>query len=224
MLCLKENATIVFQGDSITDTGRNLMGMQYDSFGQGYVFNLVGEISTKFARKKYRFYNTGISGNTVFDLYARWQRDTIAYIPDLISILVGVNDVGNDARDVSTVKLKDRFEKAYRLIIEETLDVLPSVKFVLLEPFVLQGNWEMEGRIPYIEIIKNSIPAKQAIVSQLAGEYKCIYVPLQERFNEAARITASSEYWLQDGVHPTCAGHRLIADAWLEEVSPHISF
>lgn len=221
MIELKSKATILFQGDSITDGGRSRDDDKNHVMGHSYPFHVAGELGLKYAKKEYNFLNRGISGDRVVDLYQRWQLDAITFEPDLISILVGVNDVGSVVRDKSRIKLNDRYEKVYRALLDETLEALPDVKLVIAEPFILPCEGLCEERAALIKIFNEKIKAKQEISARLAQDYKAIFVPLQNRFNEAAK-SAPPHYFVHDGVHPTWVGHKLIADAWIEEVSKHI--
>lgn len=200
---------ILFQGDSITDVGRNTERGSQQSIGQGYALMVTGELGARYPGQ-YTFENRGISGNRIVDLYARIKVDCWNLEPDVISILLGVNDVWHEFGNGNGVEA-DRFEKVYRMVIEDTLAKLPNVKFILMEPFALpctatEGRWEEF----YQEIQKLS-----QIVQNLAKEYHLSYVPLQKKLEEVT-TPELSDYWLGDGVHPTPAGHRLIADAWLE--------
>ena len=138
------------------------------------------------------------------DLYARWKKDAINLQPDIISILIGVNDTWHEKAEQNGVEVP-RYEEFYRRLLSWTRETLPAVRFVLLEPFVLQFDPEW---VPEID-------ARRAVVKRIAAECDATFVPLQERFRECCRL-AAPEYWLVDGVHPTPAGHQVIADAWLQ--------
>lgn len=198
---------ILFQGDSITDCGRN---RENNCLGKGYPVMVAGELG--YAEPScHTFINKGISGNRVVDVYARIKMDGWNLEPDLISLLIGVNDVwhevGANHNGVDAV----RFEKVLRMLIEDTKAVLPNVKFMLMEPFVLEasataGHWEY---------FKEEVALRAAVVKKVAAEYGLSFVPLQDKLNEACKL-APANYWLADGVHPTPAGHRLLTNAWLE--------
>ncbi len=196
-------------GDSITDMGRNrdvLTGAF--SYGNGYPFFVQGELSTS-APQKYTVYNKGISGNRVVDLYARIKADCWNLQPDVISILIGINDIWHEINWNNGVEL-DRFVHIYEMILEETRARFPAVKFMLLEPFVLKGSDTEENYERFLEVKKYA----QA-VQDLAAKKDCVFVPLQEKLDALAKETGDS-YWLYDGVHPHIAGSKVIADAWLE--------
>lgn len=200
---------ILFQGDSITDVGRNTERGSTQSIGQGYALMIAGELAARYPGK-YIFENRGISGNRIVDLYARIKVDCWNLEPDVISILLGVNDVWHEFGSGNGVEA-NRYENVYRMLIEDTLARLPNVKLMLMEPFALPGratesNWDAF----YSDVCKRS-----EIVQKLAKEYRLSFVPLQAKLDEACKF-CPPDYWLSDGVHPTPAGHRLIADAWLE--------
>ena len=200
---------ILFQGDSITDVGRNTERGSQQSIGQGYALMVTGELGARYPGQ-YTFENRGISGNRIVDLYARIKVDCWNLEPDVISILLGVNDVWHEFGNGNGVEA-DRFENVYRMLIEDTLAKLPNVKFMLMEPFLLpstatEGRWDEF----YGEVEKRS-----QVVQKLAKEYKLAFVPLQKKLEEACKLCPAG-YWVNDGVHPSPAGHRLIADAWLE--------
>ena len=200
---------ILFQGDSITDVGRNTDRGSLQSIGQGYALMVTGELGARYPGQ-YTFENRGISGNRIVDLYARIKVDCWNLEPDVISILLGVNDVWHEFGNKNGVEA-NRFENVYRMLIEDSLAKLPNVKLILLEPFALPGT-ATEGKWNefFVEVVKRS-----QIVQKLAQEYQLSFVPLQKKLEDACKL-CPAEYWLGDGVHPTPAGHRLIADAWLE--------
>lgn len=213
---IKKNSLVLFQGDSITDCGRHKENVWEgeaplfnSAMGAGYAQMIAADLRASRAGDNLDFLNRGISGNRVVDLYARWKSDALNLKPALISILIGVNDTWHEAKRSNGVK-PERYEKIYRMLLEWTREVLPRTDLVLLEPFILpcgavEPHWEPE------------MAQRRDIVKRLAGEFGGLFVPLQERFSRAAEATGP-EYWLGDGVHPTLAGHRLIADAWEEKV------
>lgn len=199
---------IVFLGDSITDMGRNRENdFTPFSYGVGYV-GVVASQLTKNAPDVYRIYNRGVSGDNVAQLYARLRSDVWHLQPDVLSILVGVNDVWHelDCMGVDIV----RYEKIYRAIIEETKEKLPNVKMILCEPFVLKGT-ETASNYDYFLQVKDY--AK--VVKRLAEEYGLYFLSLQGKLDEAA-AKFGAEYYLPDGVHPSISGAGLIADEWMK--------
>lgn len=203
---------IVLLGDSITDMERNKeQDGIYSGYGFGYPFLLAGSLGEQYA-DRIRLYDRGISGNRVVDLYARVKSDCWELKPDVVSILVGINDVWHEffpGRRPNGVEL-DRYEKVYEMLIADTLRVLPDVKIMLMEPFVLHGSCT-DGQFERFCQIKDYAKA----VKRLAEKYHLTFVPLQETFDQMAKVNAPSVY-LEDGIHPTPAGARIIAEKWME--------
>lgn len=197
---------ILFQGDSITDAGRP---RDHEGLGTGYPVMIGGDLGAHHPGQ-YECFNRGVSGNRIVDVYARIKIDGWNLEPDVFSLLIGVNDVWHEFGNHNGVE-PERFEKVYRMLIEDTKQVLPHVKFMLMEPFALPGRAN-ESRW---EEFSSNVCQLAEIVQRLAKEYQLSFVPLQEKLNAACKL-CPPEYWLGDGVHPTAAGHRLIADAWLD--------
>ena len=205
---------ILFQGDSITDGGRwKDKEHEWDlnhHMGQGYAFAVSSLLGSKYPEKEYEFVNRGISGNRITDLYARMREDIINIAPDVLSILIGVNDVGREVFESRGTE-PEKYERIYRLIIDETKQKLPNTKLVLMEPFSLPVK--DVGKV--FDRWENHLAPLREIVKKLAEEYGFIFVPLQEKFNDLCKIKEAS-YWLWDGVHPTPSGHGIIAQSWIE--------
>ena len=198
---------IVFFGDSITDMGRNRERDDVFGMGEGYVFYVAGDIKRESLSTE--VINRGISGNRIVDLYARIKYDVWNLQPDVLSILIGVNDVWHEIGNKNGVEL-DRFIKVYQMLIEDTLKVLPNVKIVLCEPFVLKGA---ATELNYDKFLQVKDYAKA--VKAIAEKYNLGFVPLQEQFDKVAKDGNACDY-LYDGVHPTIAGSTIIANEWLK--------
>ena len=156
---------------------------------------------------KWEVINRGISGNRIVDLYARWRIDALNFRPDIISMLIGVNDTGHEICNHNGVEVP-RYDMIYRMIMDWTLEANPETKFVLMEPFVFpMGNVNDEW-------IKD-VNLRRDVVRKIAEDYKQIFVPLQNVF-DAALNEAPQDYWIADGIHPTPAGHRLIQKEWMK--------
>ncbi|MBB6729465.1 SGNH/GDSL hydrolase family protein [Cohnella zeiphila] len=212
----KTGYTVLFQGDSITDGARGRSEDLNHILGHGYAYLAASRLGERLASRRPKFINRGISGNRVSDLYARWNEDAFALRPDLISILIGVNDLWRTmAGEPSGVT--DRFERAYRHILEETKEVLPETRLVLCEPFLLKAGATVERWDEWT----SRMAAYQATVRDLAEQYGALFVPLQDAFDRAAE-SAEPAYWIWDGVHPTAAGHQVIADRWLSVVQANV--
>ena len=208
---------IVLFGDSITDMGRDRINNQPNilgSYGCGYPIFIAGELY-KQDPTKHVIYNRGIGGNRIVDLYARIKMDVWNLKPDVLSILIGINDIWHEIGDKNGVDIA-RFERVYRMLIEDTLKVLPNLKIILCEPFVLEGSatdstpdvpdrWER-----FLEVYKYA-----EVVKKLAEEYDLYFLPLQELFTQKAKEFGADQY-ANDGVHPLIPGATLIADEWVK--------
>ena len=194
---------ILFYGDSITDALRG-----DNHLGFGYVIQTAGKLYEK-DMTKYEVINRGISGNRIVDLYARIKKDVWNENPDLISILVGINDIWHELDFNNGVEL-DRFIKVYRMLIEDTMRVLPNTKLIICEPFVLRGTATNEEFEKFTEIREY---AKE--IKALAEEFGLYYLPLQNIFDEAYEKYGEGVV-LPDGVHPNVKGSMLIANEWMK--------
>lgn len=204
----KTGIRILFQGDSITDCGRSRETAAANvGLGQGYVQMTAGRLLCDNPSKKIEIFNRGISGNRVVDLYARWKIDALNMKPDIISILIGVNDTWHEFGSQNGVEVP-RYEEIYRMLLAWTKKELPKTKIVLCEPFVLQCGAVAKSWLPEIN-------ARRKVVAKLVKEFDTVFVPFQPAFDKAVK-TAAPEYWLGDGVHPTYAGHMLMADLWIK--------
>lgn len=202
---------ILFYGDSITDACRNReTEFGLGSYGDGYVKYVVeGLLSDGY--KSEDLINRGIGGNRIVDLYARVKVDCWNHNPDLISILIGVNDVWHEIEQGNGVEL-DRFEKVYRMLIEDTKAKLPNVKILLCEPFILKGSGTVNDGDKWQKFL--AVYDYAAVAKKLADEYGLYYLPLQDKFTEAENAGATD--LLKDGVHPMERGAKLIANEWLK--------
>lgn len=144
---LKDGAVILFQGDSITDGNRGRNTDPNHILGHGYQFSIGSRLGADYPEKKYVFYNRGISGNKIIDLEKRWQTDTLDLKPDVLSILVGVNDASSMVFDWPPAVSVEKYEETYQVLLEETKAAFPNILFVLCEPFILsvgkvKENWD----------------------------------------------------------------------------------
>jgi lysophospholipase L1-like esterase len=217
-LKIKQGLVFLFQGDSITDGNRGRTLDPNHIMGHGYAFSIASRLGANYPKKKPVFYNRGISGNKVNDLAERWQKDTLDLKPDVLSILVGVNDASSVVFHREPVVTIEKYEEIYRSLLEQTKAQFPNIIFVLCEPFILpvgkvKDNWEA---------YKADITKRQEVVKKLALQYNAVFIGLQEVFDKACE-KAPADYWIWDGVHPTVAGHELIARKWIKLVSKRIS-
>ena len=203
---------ILFQGDSITDCGRRTgggCGYETEGVGPGYPGLIKSRVlCDNPGRDDIAFENRAISGNRIVDLYARWKIDALNLKPDILSILVGVNDSGH-AEYGNDVEVP-RAERIYRELLSWTKEVLPDVRLVLMEPFSFPfGNWARYA---------GEVAQRAAYTRRLATEFGAVFIPLQSAFDEACR-KSKPQHWSADGIHLTPAGHQLVADAWLSAVT-----
>jgi lysophospholipase L1-like esterase len=212
---LKPGSVIVFQGDSITDAGRKkdvLEANDSGALGKGYAANAAGEILVDNPELGLKFYNRGVSGNMVPSLAARWQADCIDLKPDLLSILIGINDIWHTIAFGTNYQgtIAD-YEEGYRQIIKDTLAAKADTRIVICEPFTTRdGNFKSKT--------DGKTPADFAVVARkIADDLKLTFVPFQAEFDKACKAV-EAKFWLSDGIHPTQAGHALMTQVWRRTV------
>lgn len=195
----------LFQGDSITDCGRGDYGNPYAT-GCGYPRLLEADLMAQDGDCEVM--NCGISGNRVVDLLARWKRDCLNLKPDVITILIGVNDVWHEFGNHDGVSVL-LFEEVYRILLRETFAALPQTRLILMGAYVMPGP----ATTPDWDVFSGEVAARREVTRKLAEEFGLIYVDLQQAFDEAQK-KFPAQRWTGDGVHPTAAGHEVIAVAW----------
>ena len=194
--------TILFQGDSITDAGRS---RDFDPhMGFGYATMTAGKIGLD-DPGKYRFLNRGVSGNRSTDLYARIKNDTINLKPDILTVLIGVNDVWHEVAHQNGVSAQ-KFEKILEMYLYEVKEALPDIQIFLLEPFVLRGP-ETEKDF---DDFAPEVALRADACKRIAAQIGLTFVPLQGKLSALAEKTCV-EYVLRDGVHPSYVGHEVIS-------------
>ena len=204
---IKNNSLVLFQGDSVTDVGRSRTND--NEYGNGYPHMIASLFSANYPEKNVKFINRGISGNRVKDLQARWKEDCIDLKPDWVSILIGINDCWRryDTNDPTTAQ---EYERGYRDILTRTVNET-NARLIICEPFVLPIP---EDRRKWRE----DLDPKIHFARQLAREFNAIYIPLDGIFASAC-TKREPAFWAADGVHPTSAGHALIAIEWMKAVA-----
>lgn len=213
----RNGMVFLFQGDSITDGNRGRNTDPNHIMGHGYAFSIASRLGADYPEKQLLFYNRGISGNRVSDLAARWQKDTLDLKPNVLSILVGVNDMGTRIKNGGAAP--DQFEEIYGKLLEQTKTLFPDILFVLCQPFILPvGNMKDKWELKHAEIMKD-----QAIVAKLAKTYNAVHVEFQQVMEKACR-KAPADYWMWDGCHPTVPGHELLTREWIKMVSKRLTF
>lgn len=188
---------IVFQGDSITDGNRGRSPDPNHILGHGYVFIIAARHGAAFPTADLQFINRGVSGNTVRELQNRWAADTLDMKPDLLSVMIGVNDSSKN------VPLEE-YERTYDELLAAARASNPAVKLVLCPPFVKH----VDGPVP------GDILERRAVVAKLATRYSAALVDFQAVFDKATTADVPADYWIWDRVHPTYRGHQLMADEW----------
>lgn len=212
-ISLEKGDVILFQGDSITDAGRNKdekAANNTKALGSGYAFMAACQMLYKYPDKELNIYNKGISGNKVYQLAERWDTDCLELKPDVLSILIGVNDYWHmrNGNYNGTIEI---YKKDYQALLERTKSKFPNVKLIIGEPFAVTG----------LKAVDNTwfpaLTTYQVVAKELAAEFNASFIPYQKIFDEAQK-KAPGIYWTHDGVHPSIAGAQLIAASWLEMI------
>jgi len=199
---------ILFQGDSITDCNRDRSAAEANSaraLGTGYPLLVASAVLADRPERSLQFYNRGVSGNKVPDLEQRWSADTLQIKPDILSILIGVNDFWHKLGNGYTGTVQD-YENQFAALLSQTRQALPQVRLIVLEPFVLRCGAVDDRWFPEFD-------ARRAAAARVAAKAGATFVPLQAMFDKRAR-SGHPQYWAADGVHPTPAGHAAIAEQW----------
>ena len=204
---------ILFQGDSITDAGRQrdqaTVANAQPGLGTGYAWLAAAGLLVGRPKDGLRVFNRGISGHKVFQLADRWDADCLDMKPDVLSILIGVNDIWHSLNGnyQGTVEI---YERDYHALIERTKKALPELRIVLCEPFVLRCGAVKDDWFPEFD-------GYRAAAARVSAAHGTAWVPFQSMFDEAVKY-APPEHWAGDGVHPSAAGAALMAHTWLTVV------
>jgi len=222
---LHSGDVVVFQGDSLTDAGRNreVTGPNaLGDFGAGYASRVAETLLALRPADGLRTFNRGVGGDTIHHLDARWRLDAIDLQPSLLSVLIGVNDTWRHVDRRGPGSDLDAFDRIYRSLLDQSLEANPRLRLVLGEPFVLPcGAWSERWFPEFTD--------RQAIVREIARDCArdtgdpstsacCRLVPYQSLFDAAMQLQPDPAWWAGDGVHPTPPGHTLMARAWLAVV------
>ncbi|MBE6591473.1 MAG: GDSL family lipase [Ruminococcaceae bacterium] len=196
---------LLFQGDSITDAGRGA-----DGIGKGYVKYAIEYIKEKYPNADIEFINKGISGNKVCDLLARLDKDFLDLEPDMVSIMIGINDTWHHMPQKDFIP-DEQFEADYRAILTALKD--RGIKIMMIEPFVIS-----EDKLDFYQDLYKKI----LIERKLAREFADVYLPL-DGLLASAWCKNPADYFSADGVHPNhTTGAQYIAKLYLEYASPII--
>ncbi len=204
--------TILFQGDSITDMSRKrgvTAANSHAALGHGYAWLAAAQLLIDMPDANLKIFNRGVSGDKVYQLADRWQADCLDLKPDVLSILVGVNDfwhtlTGNYNGTV------EKYAADYQALIKRTKAALPNVKLVICEPYVLKTGHVNEKWFPAFD-------GYRAAAKKVAEEAGAVFVPFQTMFDRATKV-APPQVWAADGVHPTSDGAAIMAHWWLRAV------
>jgi lysophospholipase L1-like esterase len=210
---INKDDIILFQGDSITDAGRkkdDAASNAAGALGSGYAMIATSDLLFKYADKNLKIYNRGISGNKVYQLAERWDKDCLDLKPNVLSILIGVNDFWHKVlgRYDGTI---ETYRKDFKALLDRTKQKLPDVKFIIGEPYAVIGIKAVDEKW-YPEFNDYRAAAKE-----IAESYDAVFIPYQAVYDKAQK-EAPGVYWTADGVHPTLAGANLMAHAWMEAV------
>ncbi len=212
---------ILFQGDSLTDCGRDRTGNNpVAQYGYGYVNIIASKLLCDYPDTV--VYNRAYNGSRIADTYSRWIEDALNVDCNILSILNGVNDIGFGIRMNQGADAK-KYRFVYDLMIQEAMDKNADLKLVLCEPFL----FKIEENTPELgkDIVENwdlwngQLSERRQIVRELAQKYQAVFVPFAEAFDEAFQ-KAPPAHWSVDCIHATNAGHELMARTWLEYVKP----
>ncbi|MBN2139036.1 MAG: SGNH/GDSL hydrolase family protein [Sedimentisphaerales bacterium] len=208
---IQKGGTILFQGDSITDAGRDRRSEgnanSTNALGKGYVYSIATQLLAEKAGDELKIYNRGISGNKVFQLADRWDKDCLDIKPDVLSILIGVNDIWHSLNGNYNGTVA-KYEEDYRALLKRTVKALPNVKLVICEPFVLRCGAVNDKWFPEFDQYR-------AVAKKMSAEFNSLFVPFQGMFDDAVK-KAPPAHWAGDGVHPSMAGAYLMGQEWLK--------
>ena len=198
---------ILFQGDSITDAGRDKRN--YHHMGNGYPKFASKLIAEAHPETEFDFYNFGISGNRTCQVFDRLYKDGIEFGPDIFSILIGINDVWHRYGGDRIATTDAQIETNYRAILERVKRET-NAKIIMLAPYLL----DCEDKPLMREDLKTLLP----IVRKLAKEFADVYIPLDEKFDEAMKTQPEPKFYSADGVHPNQNGAEFIGKLYAEAV------
>jgi lysophospholipase L1-like esterase len=210
---IDQGDVILFQGDSITDWGRDhnkSAANDFGTLGSGYVLLTASSLLREYAAKNLQIYNKGISGNKVFQLSDRWDTDALSLKPNVLSIMVGVNDYWHTKLNgyKGTV---DTYRDDYRKLLDRTKKALPNVKLIIGEPYAMKNVKAVDDSwYPAFDTYRQAS-------RDVAAEFGATFIPYQTVMDEALKL-APATYWSIDGVHPSAAGAALMAYAWQNAV------
>lgn len=198
---------ILFQGDSITDAGRDRRN--YYNLGSGYPKYAAELIKKEFPDAE--FIDLGISGNRSGQLFDRSSADLIDIQPDVVSILIGINDLWHRFGAVPVPTTDEQFELNYRCLLQE-IRKRTNAKIMIMCPFLLDS--------PKTQHLREGLDRIIPIVEKLAAEFADVYMPLDAIMAEAMKTQPEPMYFSGDGVHPNANGAAYIGEKYAEYILP----
>ena len=207
-----DRLTVLFQGDSITDAGRDRARTDANDnagTGIGYALLAAAMLQSRYPATELTYYNRGISGNKVYQLAERWDAEALELKPDVVSILIGVNDFWHKLNGNYDGTL-EVYHDDYRRLLARTREALPDVRFLIAEPFIISGGSAVQDAQ-----WTTDFPAYRAAARELADEFDAGWVPYQDVFDDALK-EAPAAHWSHDGVHPSLAGSYRMAETWMK--------
>lgn len=215
-MLIQPDDVVLFQGDSITDAGRSRDHQTANDplgLGFGYAFHTAAMLHEALPAGNLAIHNRGVGGDRVTNLHERWPHDTLDLNPDVLSILIGVNDTWHgiaSGTPENGVPL-EQFQQTYEKILTDAKSHNPHLKLILCDPFALPCGQVNDKWFP-------DFTDRREIVKSLADQFDAVFVPFQAMFDKALD-RAEADAWAYDGVHPTLAGHMLMAKTWLQTVT-----
>ncbi len=197
---------IVFIGDSITDCGRTGAAAPW---GAGYVSMVRNLLTARYPELALTILNRGVSGNTVRDLAARWEKDVVAERPDWLSVMIGINDCWRffKGRAEEAVPLPE-YETTLRRLLDRARTAT-NARLILMTPYMIESDRTVAMRA--------QMDLYSAVVERLAPAYGALLVDVQAAWDAALAHTRPTD-WAEDSIHPTAPGHAVIALAFLRTI------
>lgn len=222
--------SVLFIGDSVTDGGWGNSGGKNTSadkrnhndmnhiYGHSFMMLCATHYESNMPDANWKFYNRGISGNTLADIATRWHSDVLNLQPDVVSVLVGINDVYafvKSRKDNPDATFDfEIWEKQYRSLLDSLLIMNKDVKIMIGAPFIAKEG--SIGSASNYEEYERMVTQLVAIIKGIAHDYKASFLPFNEMFAKLIANQPRPGYWIWDGIHPTPAGHRRMADLWIK--------
>jgi lysophospholipase L1-like esterase len=216
---LENNSVFLFQGDSITDGNRGRNDDLNHIMGHGYAYAVASRIGADFPASNFQFINKGVSGNAIPDLLKRWKEDALDLHPQVLSLLVGINDVNAVVNQYAGFQSIDEFKSGYRSLLDQVMLQNPKTLLVLGLPFVAKGT-RTNAKFDLFEL---EVKERANYIKEIAQEFNGLIVDYPTVFEQAYK-NQSIAYWIWDGVHPTVFGHELMAREWIKVVSKKLPF